>query len=76
MNRKQALILLGIATIAFTVILELVDPSRVSHGPTIPAELELSDPSGSRRSTITLAKSPCAGKAARHVSRCEEARCV
>jgi hypothetical protein len=26
---------LGVATVAFTVILELIDPSRVSHGPTI-----------------------------------------
>jgi hypothetical protein len=33
--RKHALILLGIATVAFTVILELVDPSHVSRGPTI-----------------------------------------
>jgi hypothetical protein len=29
------LILLGVATVAFTVILELIDPSHVSHGPTI-----------------------------------------
>ena len=35
MNRKHALILLGIATVAFTVILELIDPSHVSHGPSI-----------------------------------------
>jgi len=35
LHRKRALILLGIATVAFTVILELVDPSHVSHGPTI-----------------------------------------
>jgi hypothetical protein len=34
-RRKRVLILLGIATVAFTVILELVDPSHVSHGPTI-----------------------------------------
>jgi hypothetical protein len=33
--RKRALILLGIATVAFTVILEVIDPSHVSHGPTI-----------------------------------------
>jgi hypothetical protein len=33
--RKRALILLGFATVAFTVILELIDPSHVSHGPTI-----------------------------------------
>lgn len=30
MNRKYALILLGTATVAFTVIIELIDPSRVS----------------------------------------------
>lgn len=34
-HRKRALILLGIATVAFTVILEAIDPSHVSHGPTI-----------------------------------------
>lgn len=34
-HRKHALILLGIATLAFTVILEVIDPSHVSHGPTI-----------------------------------------
>jgi len=35
LDRKHALILLGIATVAFTVVLELIDPSHVSHGPTI-----------------------------------------
>lgn len=34
-DRTRALILLGTATIAFTVILELIDPSHVSRGPTI-----------------------------------------
>jgi hypothetical protein len=34
-SRKQALIVLGAATVAFTVILEAVDPSHVSHGPSI-----------------------------------------
>jgi hypothetical protein len=29
------LIVFGIATVAFTVILEAIDPSHVSHGPTI-----------------------------------------
>jgi hypothetical protein len=29
------LILLGVATVALTVILEVIDPSHVSHGPTI-----------------------------------------
>jgi hypothetical protein len=35
LDRKHALIVLGIATVAFTVIIELIDPSHVSHGPTI-----------------------------------------
>lgn len=34
-HRKRALIVLGIATAAFTVTLELLDPSHVAHGPTI-----------------------------------------
>ena len=34
-SRKHALILFGIGTIAFTIILEVIDPSHVSHGPTI-----------------------------------------
>jgi hypothetical protein len=34
-HRKQALIVLGLATVAFTVTLELLDPSHVAHGPTI-----------------------------------------
>jgi hypothetical protein len=35
LDRKHALIVFGIATLAFTAILELIDPSHVSHGPTI-----------------------------------------
>ncbi len=34
-DRRRALIVLGVATVAFTVLLELIDPSHVSHGPTI-----------------------------------------
>jgi hypothetical protein len=34
-QRKHALTLLGVATVALTVILELIDPSHVSHGPSI-----------------------------------------
>lgn len=34
-RRKCVLILLGVATVAFTVILEVIDPSHVSRGPTI-----------------------------------------
>ncbi len=35
LRRKHALIVLGISTVAFTVLLELIDPSHVSHGPLI-----------------------------------------
>ncbi|HEX3509964.1 MAG TPA: hypothetical protein VHT27_02575 [Solirubrobacteraceae bacterium] len=34
-RRRDALILLGTATVAFTVALELIDPSHVSRGPSI-----------------------------------------
>jgi hypothetical protein len=34
-DRKHVLIVLGVATLAFTVVLEVIDPSHVSHGPTI-----------------------------------------
>jgi hypothetical protein len=34
-HRKSALVVLGVATLAFTVLLELIDPSRVSSGPGI-----------------------------------------
>ncbi len=34
-HRKHALIVLGIATVAFTVVIEMLDPSHASHGPTI-----------------------------------------
>lgn len=37
MRRKPALVVLGIATVAFTAILTLTDPSRVSHGPSVMA---------------------------------------
>jgi hypothetical protein len=36
-HRGHALILLGIATVAFMVILEVIDPSHVSSGPSIVA---------------------------------------
>lgn len=35
MTRTRELIVLGIATVVFTVILELLDPSHVSSGPTV-----------------------------------------
>lgn len=37
MRRRSALVVLGIATVAFTAILVLTDPSQVSHGPDVMA---------------------------------------
>jgi hypothetical protein len=34
-HRKHALILFGIVTVAFTIAIEVIDPSHVSQGPTI-----------------------------------------
>jgi hypothetical protein len=65
MNRKHALILLGIATVAFTVILELIDPSHVSHGPTILA-FEFA---GSRsRAAQIMTEWGATGRSAAHLS--------
>lgn len=65
MKRKHALILLGIATVVFTVILELVDPSHVSRGPTILA-FEFA---GSRsRAAQIVAQWGAAGRSAAHIS--------
>lgn len=64
-HRKRALILLGIATVAFTVILELIDPSHVSHGPTILA-FEFA---GSRlRAAQIIAEWGPKGRSAAHIS--------
>jgi hypothetical protein len=64
-HRKHALILLGIATVAFTVILELIDPSHVSHGPTI-LDFEFA---GSRvRSAQIMAEWGPKGRSAAHLS--------
>ena len=64
-RRKGALILLGIATVAFTVILELIDPSHVSDGPTILA-FEFAG-SRSRAAQIT-AEWGAQGRSAAHLS--------
>jgi hypothetical protein len=65
LDRKHALIVLGIATIAFTVILELIDPSHVSHGPTI-LDFEFA---GSRsRAAQILAEWGAKGRSAAHLS--------
>jgi hypothetical protein len=64
-HRKHALILLGIVTVAFTVTLELIDPSHVSHGPTILA-FEFA---GSRsRAAQIIAEWGTKGRSAAHLS--------
>lgn len=64
-RRKRALILLGIATVAFTVTLELIDPSHVSHGPTI-LDFEFA---GSRsRAAQIVADWGAKGRSAAHLS--------
>jgi hypothetical protein len=64
-HRTRALIVLGIATVAFTVILEVIDPSHVSHGPTI-LDYEFA---GSRpRAAQILAEWGAKGRSAAHLS--------
>jgi hypothetical protein len=62
--RKRALILLGVATVAFTVILEVIDPSHVSHGPTILA-FEFA---GSRARATQITEWGPKGRSAAHLS--------
>ncbi len=65
LDRKHALILLGIATVAFTVILELIDPSHVSHGPAI-LDFEFT---GSRsRAAQIVSEWGAKGRSAAHLS--------
>ncbi len=64
-HRKHALILLGIATVAFTVILEVIDPSHVSHGPTI---LDFEFAATRSRATQIMAEWGPKGRNAAHLS--------
>jgi hypothetical protein len=65
LHRTRALILLGIAAVAFTVILEVIDPSHVSHGPTI-LDFEFA---GSRaRAAQIMAEWGPKGRSAAHLS--------
>ncbi|MGH2878103.1 MAG: hypothetical protein ACRDK4_00630 [Solirubrobacteraceae bacterium] len=64
-HRKQALILLGIATVAFTVILEAIDPSHVSHGPTI---LDFEFAGNRARAAQIIAEWGAKGHSAAHLS--------
>jgi hypothetical protein len=63
-RRKQALILFGIATVAFTVILELIDPSH-SHGPTI---LDFEFARTPQRAAQIVAEWGVKGRSAAHLS--------
>jgi hypothetical protein len=66
MSRKQALILLGIGTVGFTVTLELIDPSKqVARAPTI-LDFEFA---GSRaRAAQIMAGWGATGRSAAHLS--------
>jgi hypothetical protein len=64
-HRKHALILLGIATVAFTVTLELIDPSHVSHGPTI---LDFEFAGSQSRAAQIVAEWGAKGRSAAHLS--------
>jgi hypothetical protein len=64
-HRKRALLVLGVATVTFTVILEVIDPSHVSHGPTI-LDFEFA---GSRaRAAQIVAEWGPKGRSAAHLS--------
>jgi hypothetical protein len=64
-HRSHTLILFGIATVAFTVIIEVIDPSHVSHGPTI-LDFEFA---GSRaRAAQIVAEWGPKGRSAAHLS--------
>jgi hypothetical protein len=64
-HRRRALILLGVATVAFTVILEVIDPSHVSHGPTI---LDFEFAGSQARASQILAEWGPKGRSAAHLS--------
>ena len=65
LRRRQALIVLGIATVAFTVILELLDPSHVSSGPTI---LAFEFAGSQSRAAQIMAEWGAEGRSAAHLS--------
>ena len=64
-HRRRALILLGVTTVAFTVILEAIDPSHVSHGPTI---LAFEFAGSHARTTQIVAEWGPKGRSAAHLS--------
>ena len=64
-HRKHALILFGVATVAFTVILEVIDPSHISHGPTI---LDFEFAGSHARAAQIVAEWGPKGRSAAHLS--------
>ncbi len=64
-HRKRALIPLGVATVTFTVILEVIDPSHVSHGPTI---LAFEFAGSHARAAQIVAEWGAKGRSAAHLS--------
>jgi len=64
-HRKRALILFGIATVAFTVVLEVIDPSHVSHGSTI---LDFEFAGSHARAAQIIAEWGAKGRSAAHLS--------
>ncbi len=64
-HRERALILLGVATVAFTVILEVIDPSHLSHGPTI---LDFEFAGSHARAAQIIAEWGPKGRSAAHLS--------
>lgn len=65
LRRRQVLIVLGIATVAFTVVLELLDPSHVSSGSTI---LAFEFAGSSARAAQIVAEWGAKGRSAAHLS--------
>jgi hypothetical protein len=65
LDRKHALVLFGITTVAFTVILEVIDPSHVSHGPTI---LDFEFAGSQARAAQIIAEWGPKGRSAAHLS--------
>jgi hypothetical protein len=64
-RRKGVLILLGVATVAFTVVLEVIDPSHVLHGPTI---LDFEFAGSHARAAQIIAEWGAEGRSAAHLS--------
>jgi len=65
-NRKQALLVLGAATVVFTVVLELVDPSRQVAG--APSILDFEFAASHARASQIIGEWGSEGRSAAHLS--------